>query len=83
MRQHSTKDQMTQTSTTICNSTVFYNEQISYRIVKYKRHRNNKCKTMQMRNLTKNRTGNVRLDKCIHMHIRFIRILLWLFYLLS
>ena len=37
---------------TIGNCTAFYNEQSLYRIVSYKRPRNDKCKTIQTRNLT-------------------------------
>ena len=52
MRQLSTRDQMTQKLTTIGHRTTFNNEQSPYRIVRYKRPRNDKCKTIQTRKLT-------------------------------
>ena len=52
MKQLSTRDQMTQKLTTIGHRTAFNNEQSPYRIVSYKRPRNDKCKTIKTRKMT-------------------------------
>ena len=52
MRKLSTRDQMTQKSTIKDYPTALYNEQSQYHIVSFKKSRNDKCKTIQTRELT-------------------------------